>query len=127
MESTERKSEVVAPVFDDSIAVDQMLNNDEPSKSVFQDAGDPTLTKITLGEITSFLAKTGHHQGVNEDLSITRHLAGDEDNCDDKKEEPIDEHVLEEMERIMIKMESVFATFKDPSLIQKKMPIFTSQ
>lgn len=34
--------------------------------------------------------------------------------------------LMEEMERIMTKMESVFATFKDRSLVKKGMPLSSS-
>ena len=49
------------PVFDESVVVDNLLTNDEVNIETL-DAGSPSLSKVTMGDITTFLAKSGHHQ-----------------------------------------------------------------
>ena len=56
---------VNAPVFDETILVDTLLDNDENIIESIDDLGSPTLSKVNMGDITSFLAKTGMHQVMN--------------------------------------------------------------
>ena len=53
---------VNAPVFDETILVDTLLDNDENIIESIDSLGSPTLSKVQIGDITSFLAKTGIHQ-----------------------------------------------------------------
>ena len=55
---------VNAPVFDETILVDTLLDNDENIIESIDSLGSPTLSKVQIGDITSFLAKTGIHQVV---------------------------------------------------------------
>ena len=57
------------PVFDESVVVDNLLTNNEANYEstlhCAQDtAGSPSLSKVTMGDITTFLAKSGHHQVI---------------------------------------------------------------
>ena len=47
------------PVFDESVVVESMLNNEETNADTLIEASSPSLTKVTMGEITTFLAKSG--------------------------------------------------------------------
>jgi hypothetical protein len=58
--SNQKVSVIHGPVFDDSVIVDTLLNDDNDAIIDTLDPG--TLSKVTLGEITTLLAKTGHHQ-----------------------------------------------------------------
>jgi hypothetical protein len=67
-------------------------------------------------------------QSYDQDLNITKQLLTEEeeqalDNCAEENGD-----IMDEMERLMTKMENVFATFKDPTLVKKTMPMpITSQ
>ena len=136
-ENISKKMPVNAPVFDETILVDTLLDNDENIIESIDSLGSPTLSKVHMGDITSFLAKTGVHQQVilvahnftykidncvlfqnfEADLQITKMLLTKEEeealaNCNGD--------LMEEMEQIMTKMETAFATLKDPKLVRKK-------
>ena len=137
-ENISKKMPVNAPVFDETILVDTLLDNDENIIESIDSLGSPTLSKVHMGDITSFLAKTGVHQQVifdahtnctnkidncvlfqnfETDLQITKMLLTKEEeealaNCNGD--------LMEEMEQIMTKMETAFATLKDPKLVRKK-------
>lgn len=125
---------VPPPVFDESLAVESMLNGESESvvdgsktKFLLEDGPNtPNLSKVTLGDLTSLLAKTGHHQTLtDQELNITQQLA---ENDISNAAEGVDEEgdIMEELEHLMLRLEDVFATFRDPSLIKKSMPIMTS-
>merc|ERR1719189_482525 len=84
-------------------------------------ASSPTLTKVTMGEITSFLVKSGQHQNYEPEVNITKQLMTSEDEDAELKE--CNGDLMEEMEKIMNKMEHVMATFKDSSLIKRALPV----
>merc|ERR1712051_1147913 len=67
------------PVFDESVVVDNLLTNNEANYEstlhCAQDtAGSPSLSKVTMGDITTFLAKSGHHQNFEQSMEITKYL-----------------------------------------------------
>ena len=110
---------VNTPVFDESVIVDTLLNEEEEDNNLI-DQG--SISKINMSDITSFMAKTGfHHHGNHDyaaDLNITKQLMTPEE-----EEELLENFgngdLMEEIEKIMVKMDAVMATFKDPSLLKK--------
>ena len=61
------------PVFDETVMVDTLLTNNEPTMIEQEsNASSPTLTKVTMGEITSFLVKSGQHQVHKLDKNIPK-------------------------------------------------------
>ena len=49
-------------MFDESVVVESMLFNNDTNAETVIDAGSPSLSKVTMGDITTFLAKSGHQQ-----------------------------------------------------------------
>ena len=94
---------VNTPVFDESVIVDTLLNEEEEDNNLI-DQG--SISKINMSDITSFMAKTGfHHHGNHDyaaDLNITKQLMTPEEE-EELLENPGNGDLMEEMEKIMIK------------------------
>ena len=127
LQENKRIIAVNTPVFDESVIVDTLLNEEEEDLPPLIEAGSPSsISKINMSDITSFMAKTGFHHDYAGDLNITKQLMTPEE------EEELFENfgngdLMEEMEKIMVKMDEVMATFKDPSLLKKSHQLSGSQ
>ena len=105
---------VNTPVFDESVIVDTLLNEDSEELPPMEVSGSPTLTKINMSDISSFMAKTGFHYNESMDMNITKQLLTPEE------EEALQSNgdLMEETEKIMIKLDEVMEMFKNPSLVK---------
>ena len=69
----EKRVAVNTPVFDESVIVDTLLNDENDDildLPPLIEAGSPTLSKVNMSDITTFLAKTGYQQ-----VSLARFFA----------------------------------------------------
>ena len=120
------KTDILVPSMDLSTVVDELLedkvdNNEVNGNDEIQDEL-PSLSAVSMGDLTSLLAKTGHVMHMqqqsangNADLNITESL----ELANENGTENFGEDIMEEMENLMIKLENVFQSFRDPALVTK--------
>ena len=78
----EKRVAVNTPVFDESVIVDTLLNDENDDildLPPLIEAGSPTLSKVNMSDITTFLARTGYQQVkyiVLQDLLVVIEILG---------------------------------------------------
>ena len=114
-------------VHDVSAAVDSLLNA-ESGDEEFESKDDPlksyedqvTLSNVSLADLTSLLAKTGFHGQTKLDLNVTDILGGYQNDSGSGAD------VLEDLEGLLQKLEDVFQSFHDASLVKKNTFAFNN-
>lgn len=114
-------------VHDVSAAVDSLLNPDSGDEE-FESKDDAlksyqdqvTLSNVSLADLTSLLAKTGFHGQTKLDLNVTEILAGYQNDSGSGAD------VLEDLEGLLQKLEDVFQSFHDASLVKKNTFAFNN-
>lgn len=85
----------------------------------------PTILKEIIQGIQYFLFALLSLQNFEQPVEITKYLITPEE--EEELQTTNGGDLMEELEKIMTKMEHIMSTYKDPTLIKKTLPILSSQ